>query len=282
MEQRPQGLVKLHGAANLFHLDFGRLHFRLAWLHVRRFPRGICTSLFLLVLHDAGNFLRRTRLFITAVVLLLLGRGQGLILHFQLHRLIDVLPLAEPENQVVAFFQALGRHPRFLIQFREFIRPLLDILTLLESLQGLDLLLDWFPPRTKYLVTQQITVRILRGRLDEFVIIINRFIYIFCLQRQHAQAIQNLPAALGPLISDIENVITFLIFPVLFIDVTDVRQHRGVAHPPPVNRVRDFRGLVVRAVLHKLKHLLAFQLIFVFIHREFLQMYLSHSTRSSS
>ena len=42
---------------------------------------------------------------ITLIVLFLLGRSQWFVLHLQFHRLIDILPLAEPKNQIVTLFQ---------------------------------------------------------------------------------------------------------------------------------------------------------------------------------
>ena len=51
----------------------------------------------------------------TGVVFLLLERGQRLILHLKLHSLINILSLAEPQDQIVAFLQTFCRHTRLMV-----------------------------------------------------------------------------------------------------------------------------------------------------------------------
>ena len=68
-------------------------------------------------------------------------------------------------------------------------------------------------------------------------------------------------------VSKAQYIITFLILFILFIDLTDICQHPCVADSLPVDRIRNLRRLPIRAVLHKLEHLLGLYFIIILIHR---------------
>ena len=207
------------------------------------------------------------KLLIPPVILFLLGRSQRLVLHLQFHRLIHILPFTEPEDKIIALLQALCRHTGLLVQFRQLIRPLFNILRLLILLKSLDLLLDRSSLRAEDLVFQYILIRVFRRDLNKVVIIINSFVHILCLDRQGTEAADDLPAPLRTAVSKVQHFISLLILFVLFIDLTDICQHSGIADSLPVDLIRDLRRLPVCTVLHKFEHLFGLYFIIILIHR---------------
>ena len=198
------------------------------------------------------------RFFKSVIIFFLLGRCQRFVLHFKFHRLIYILPFAEPENKVITFFQTFSSHAGFLIEFCQFICPLFDILRFLKLFQSLDLLLNRRALLPQNLIAQDILIRIFRRDLHKIIVIIYRFINIARLQRKRTEAADNFSAALGTVISNIKYVIAFLIFLVLFIYVTDLDQHGSISYSAPVNCIRYIRSFSICAVFHKLKHLFCF------------------------
>ena len=185
------------------------------------------------------------KFFISLVVFLLLRRCKLLVLHLQFHSFVYILSLAEPENEIITFLQTLRCHARFLVQFCQFVRPLFNIFGLLILLERFDLLLNGRSLRPQNLISQNILIRIFGGYLYEIIIIINRLIYIPSLEGKRTESADDLAAPLGTAVSEIQHVITFLIFFVLFINITDICQHRRIADTFPVDRVRYICGFSV-------------------------------------
>ena len=209
---------------------------------------------------QVGNFFRLCCCYpaVLLVIFFLLGRGQRLILHLQLHRLIDILPFAEPEDKVVTFLQTFCSHACFLIQLCKLISPLFNILRFLELFQRLDLLLHRRSLRTQNLVSQDILVRILGCDLHKIIVIIDSLVYISRLNRKRTQTIEHLTATFRAVIGDSEDTIALLILSIFFINIADIHQHGHIAHPFPINLIRCLGRLVVCAVFHKFKHLFCF------------------------
>ena len=130
----------------------------------------------------------------------------------------------------------------------------------------MDLLLDRSTLCTENLIFQNMLIRIFWSDLNKFIIIINRFIHIPCLQCKRTQTGNDLSAPFRTMIGNIKNFITLLIVPVLLINITDIRQHRRITNSSPVNRIRNCCGFSVCTVFHKFKHLFCLQLIFILVH----------------
>ena len=202
------------------------------------------------------HFFRLSRQLLKSVIIFfLLGRSQGLILHLQFHRLINVLSLTEPQDQVIAFFQAFRCHARFLIQLCKFIRPLFDIFSFLKFFQRLDLLFYRRSLCAQDLVTQDMLIWIFWCDLHEIIVIIYRLVHIPCLNGKCTEPVNDFPASLGAVISDPQDIITLLILFIFLIYVTDIRQHAHIADSFPVDLIGYRCRFTVRAVFHKLKHL---------------------------
>ena len=149
------------------------------------------------------HFFRLRRHFlIPVIVFFLLGRSQRFVLHLQLHSLIYILSFAEPEDKVVALFQAFCRHARFLIQFCQFIRPLFDVLCFFKFFQCFYLLFDRCSLCAKYLIPEDVLIWILRRNLHKIIVIVYRFIYISRLNSQCTKMIDYLTASFRTVISE--------------------------------------------------------------------------------
>ena len=181
------------------------------------FPLILLTRDLLLRLRLRDPFLRRRFLnvLIKAVVIdLLLGRGQRLVQHLQLHGLHHVFSLAEPQNQLVTFLHAPGGQPNPVIEISQLIGPFLPVVPLLQLLEDADPLLEAHVLRFIHLVLQDITPRIPGRCLYEFLIKIYRLHKISGLDAQLAEGITDCPAPGPPLIGQQKHIFRILVPPV--------------------------------------------------------------------
>ena len=177
--------------------------------------------IFFIVVILSGNYDILRLLTSMLIILLLLEGRERLILHLKLHRKIDILPLTEPQDQIIAFLQTFPHHASLMIQLRQFIRPLFNIFCLLKFFKSCNLLLKRRLLHLQNPVFQDILVRILRCQLNKLFITIRSFLRIINLKRQSCKPIDNLPAPWRTVKCHQQNITALLKFSTVFISFTD-------------------------------------------------------------
>ena len=209
------------------------------------------------------------------IILLLLKRRKRLIFHLKLHCQIDILPLAEPENQIITFLYAFPDHTSLVIQLCQFICPLFNVLRLLKLLKRSNLLLKRRLLYFQYPVFQDILIRILRRQLNKLFITIGSLFRVIHFKRQCSKPVNDFPASRRTVKRHEQNIAALLELSAVFINLTNRIQHRRTLYPAPVNRIRNFHRFSKLLFLCIFKQLFCFYPIFIFIQIPHLNMYLS-------
>ena len=246
----------------LLFLILGGIHRLLHGLHAvqhDRFLRGL-----LLLRHERGLLLSLTP--DRRVVLDLLGRGQGIELHFQLHRLCDVLSLGKPENHVIAFLDAFLLLAVPQIKLRELISPALGVFVVLVFPKDLNLVVERGLFRAKQLVFQNIAGRVVGRVLLELIEELFRLVEVSRPDIQLADPVEHRLAGGGAPVSVLHDAEALLVPVIRLVDLADHQQCPNALHMPPVNLISHVGCAAEIAGLRQRIDLLQLADIFCFIH----------------
>ena len=125
----------------------------------------------------------------------LLLRCQRCILLLQFQRLYHILPIMEPQCQIITFCNTLINHTCLCIQPGQFVRPLFGIFLTLQFFQYLNLFFYRGTSSFVNLILQNVLIIVMRGKIHIFCIVFYCVIKILRLHTCLCQAVQNLSAA---------------------------------------------------------------------------------------
>ena len=118
----------------------------------------------------------------------------------------------------------------------------------------------------QYHIPQDILPGIIRRQVAEFPVIVFRFTGAALFYGQLRQFKQQALANGRTLKCKQQDILGFLVLLILLIYGCHHGQDIDIAHPPPVNGIRNFHGCLIVAFVYHLLNLLNFNVKLVFIH----------------
>ena len=179
------------------------------------------------------------------VVLFLLGRGQRLVQHFQLHGPGDIFPLTKPEDQLIALLYTAGRLTGSVIQKSKLVRPFFSVVSVFQLLEYRNTLLETYPLRLIQFVLQNISAGVGGRRLYILGIILRCLPVFLHFQAKLAERIADGLAAGSPLIRKQQKALCILVSLIDLIQVADGTKHHHTLDSAPVDAVRDLCRLCI-------------------------------------
>ena len=183
----------------------------------------------------------------------------------ELERLIDILPVSEEGDDLVALRRAERSLAGFKIELGQFERPLVPEVLLREFLEDSYPLVDAHILHLIELVLQDVSVRVPGSHVDVLAVQLQGSHIISQFQLQLAQGKYDLPpiGALG--ISQFQDSLAVVISSVYFIYVADLAECPDILDPAPVHRISNL-GRFLKAALQNQRVNLAdrnFKFIFI-------------------